>query len=148
MKRPRTPPAAPGMVDYPSTDHEQLMKRLRSAQSVEEVIFSTFLSNFLFWVLDFCISASKPYLVITSGIPFCYFNFQVTYPTTRHQAPWSLEDLPRAVAVTLPQGSTVTSMDFHPSHHTLLLGTIILSWPFLQLIANFVTKRLLFNLFI
>nr|XP_023929204.1 topless-related protein 3-like isoform X1 [Quercus suber]XP_023929206.1 topless-related protein 3-like isoform X3 [Quercus suber]POE89703.1 topless-related protein 3 [Quercus suber] len=81
LKRPRTPPAAPGMVDYPSTDHEQLMKRLRSAQSVEEV----------------------------------------TYPTTRQQAPWSLEDLPRAVAVTLHQGSTVTSMDFHPSHHTLLV---------------------------
>ncbi|XP_030957790.1 topless-related protein 3 [Quercus lobata] len=81
LKRPRTPPAASGMVDYPSTDHEQLMKRLRSAQSVEEV----------------------------------------TYPTTRQQAPWSLEDLPRAVVVTLHQGYTVTSMDFHPSHHTLLL---------------------------
>lgn len=148
MKRPRTPPAAPGMVDYPSTDHEQLMKRLRSAQSVEEVIFSRFLYYLWFWVLASCISATKPYLVTNSGIPFCYFNFQVTYPTTRQQAPWSLEDLPRAVAVTLHQGSTVTSMDFHPSHHTLLLGTIVLSWPSFQLIANFVTNRLLFNLFI
>ncbi|KAE8010286.1 hypothetical protein FH972_006670 [Carpinus fangiana] len=81
LKRPRTPPATPGLVDYQSTDHEQLMKRLRPAQSVEEV----------------------------------------TYPTPRQQALWSLEDLPRTLARTMHQGSTVTSMDFHPSHHTLLL---------------------------
>ncbi|XWS57464.1 hypothetical protein CRYUN_Cryun09bG0176200 [Craigia yunnanensis] len=80
LKRPRTPPSAPGMVDYQNPDHEQLMKRLRSAPSVEEV----------------------------------------TYPTPRQQAR-SLEDLPRTVALTLHQGSMVTSMDFHPSHHTLLL---------------------------
>lgn len=81
LKRPRTPPATPGIVDYQSTDHEQLMKRLRSAQSVEEV----------------------------------------TYPTSRQQALWSLEDLPRTVAINMHQGSSVTSMDFHPSVHTLLL---------------------------
>ncbi|KAA8545214.1 hypothetical protein F0562_019998 [Nyssa sinensis] len=81
LKRPITPPATLGMVDYQSTDHEQLMKRLRPAQSVEEV----------------------------------------TYPTARQQASWSLDDLPRAVAFTLHQGFQVTSMDFHPSHHTLLL---------------------------
>ncbi|XP_062143597.1 topless-related protein 3-like [Alnus glutinosa] len=81
LKRPRTPPATPGIVEYQSTDHEHLMKRLRPAQSVEEV----------------------------------------TYPTPRQQALWSLEDLPRTVAITMHQGSTVTSMDFHPSHHTLLL---------------------------
>ncbi|EXB56799.1 Topless-related protein 3 [Morus notabilis] len=81
LKRPRTPPAAPGMVDYQSPDHEQLMKRLRPAQSVEEV----------------------------------------TYPTPRQQASWSLDDLPRNVAFSLHQGSNVTSMDFHPSNHTLLL---------------------------
>lgn len=34
----------------------------------------------------------------------------------------SLEDLPRTVACTLHQGSKVTSMDFHPSHHTLLIA--------------------------
>ncbi|XP_022719481.1 topless-related protein 3-like isoform X2 [Durio zibethinus] len=77
LKRPRTPPAVPGMVDYQNPDHEQLMKRLRSAPSV-------------------------------------------TYPTPRHQA-LSLDDLPRTVALTMHQGSMVTSMDFHPSHHTLLL---------------------------
>ncbi|KAF2307284.1 hypothetical protein GH714_026099 [Hevea brasiliensis] len=81
LKRPRTPPTAPGMVDYQSPDHEQLMKRLRPAQTVEEV----------------------------------------TYPTSRQQASWSLDDLPRTVALTLHQGSAVTSMDFHPSHHVLLL---------------------------
>ncbi|KAJ6876685.1 topless-related protein 3-like isoform X2 [Populus alba x Populus x berolinensis] len=46
---------------------------------------------------------------------------EATYPASRQQASWSLEDLPRTVAFALHQGSTVTSMDFHPSHHTLLL---------------------------
>ncbi|KAL3728392.1 hypothetical protein ACJRO7_033043 [Eucalyptus globulus] len=81
MKRPRTPPTASGMVDYQSPDHEQLMKRLRPAQSVEEV----------------------------------------TYPLSRPQASWSLDDLPKTVALTMHQGSTVTSMDFHPTHLTVLL---------------------------
>ncbi|KAE8660205.1 hypothetical protein F3Y22_tig00116958pilonHSYRG00293 [Hibiscus syriacus] len=80
LKRPRTPPAVPGMVDYQNPDHDQLMKRLRPAPSVEEV----------------------------------------TYPVPRQQA-WSLDDLPRTVAFTMHQGSMVTSMDFHPLHHTLLL---------------------------
>ncbi|KAL1545997.1 Topless-related protein 3 [Salvia divinorum] len=81
LKRPMTPPATLGMLEYQNADHEQLMKRLRPAQSVEEV----------------------------------------TYPTVRQQASWSLDDLPRTVAFTLHQGSGVTSMDFHPSHQTLLL---------------------------
>ncbi|CDP17223.1 unnamed protein product [Coffea canephora] len=81
LKRPITPPATLGMVDYQNAEHEQLMKRLRPAQSVEEV----------------------------------------TYPTVRQQPSWSLDDLPRNVAFTMHQGSTVTTMDFHPSHHTLLL---------------------------
>ncbi|XP_039019798.1 topless-related protein 3-like [Hibiscus syriacus] len=80
LKCPRTLPSVPGMVDYQNPDHEQLMKRLRPASSVDEV----------------------------------------TYPTPRKQA-WSLEDLPRTVALTMHQGSMVTSMDFHPSHNTLLL---------------------------
>ncbi|XAR52664.1 hypothetical protein NMG60_11020846 [Bertholletia excelsa] len=81
LKRPITPPATLGMVDYQSTDHEQLMKRLRPAQSVEEV----------------------------------------TYPTARQHATRSLDDLPTAVACTMHQASPVTSMDFHPSNHTMLL---------------------------
>ncbi|KAA8536791.1 hypothetical protein F0562_029269 [Nyssa sinensis] len=81
LKRPITPPATLGMVDYQNTDHEQLMKRLRPSQSVEEV----------------------------------------TYSTARQQPSWSLDDLPRTVAFTMHQGSAVASMDFHPSHRTLLL---------------------------
>ncbi|XP_073147375.1 topless-related protein 3-like [Henckelia pumila] len=81
LKRPITPPATLGMVEYQSADHEHLMKRLRPAQSVEEV----------------------------------------TYPTVRQPASWSLDDLPRNVAFTLNQGSPVTSLEFHPSHHMLLL---------------------------
>ncbi|KAJ6434538.1 hypothetical protein OIU84_018119 [Salix udensis] len=46
---------------------------------------------------------------------------EATYPASRQQGSWSLEDLPRTVAFSLHQGSTVMSMDFHPSHHTLLL---------------------------
>lgn len=49
LKRPITPPATLGMVDYQSTDHEQLMKRLRPAQSVEEVILK---SCYLLFFLD------------------------------------------------------------------------------------------------
>ncbi|CAL5194794.1 unnamed protein product [Lathyrus oleraceus] len=45
---------------------------------------------------------------------------EVSYPSAR-QASWSLDDLPRTVAMSLHQGSSVTSMDFHPSHQTLLL---------------------------
>ncbi|KAE9615942.1 putative transcription factor WD40-like family [Lupinus albus] len=80
LKHPRTPSSGPSIVDYQNADHEQLMKRLRPAPSLEEV----------------------------------------SYPTAR-QAPWSLDDLPRTVAMTLHEGSCVTSMDFHPYQHTLLL---------------------------
>ncbi|TKY72557.1 Topless-related protein 2 [Spatholobus suberectus] len=79
LKHPRTPNAL-GMMDYQNNDHEQLMKRLRTAQSVDEV----------------------------------------TYPAPPQQASCLLDDLPRAVVCTLHQGSTVTSMDFHPSLHSLL----------------------------
>ncbi|KAK8475239.1 hypothetical protein V6N11_018727 [Hibiscus sabdariffa] len=79
LKHPRTPDTL-GMTEYGSSDHEQLMKRLRSTQSVDEV----------------------------------------TYPSPSQQASWSHDDLPRSVACTIHQGSNVTSMDFHPSHHTLL----------------------------
>nr|XP_009421409.1 PREDICTED: protein TPR1-like isoform X1 [Musa acuminata subsp. malaccensis] len=46
---------------------------------------------------------------------------EVTYPAALPQVTWSLDDLPRVVACSLTQGSNVTSMDFHPSHHTVLL---------------------------
>ncbi|KAF9622713.1 hypothetical protein IFM89_032893 [Coptis chinensis] len=78
LKRPRTPPNTLNMVDFQSTDHEQLMKRLRSAD-------------------------------------------EITYPAPHQQFSRSMDDLPRAVVCSFHQGSNVTSMDFHPSHHTLLL---------------------------
>lgn len=37
LKRPATPLAPLGMAEYQSPDHEQLMKRLRPAQPLEEV---------------------------------------------------------------------------------------------------------------
>uniref|UniRef100_A0A0D9UZ66 CTLH domain-containing protein n=1 Tax=Leersia perrieri TaxID=77586 RepID=A0A0D9UZ66_9ORYZ len=46
---------------------------------------------------------------------------EATYPAPIPQTSWSVDDLPRTVVCTLPQGSSVTSMDFHPSRHTLLL---------------------------
>ncbi|XP_010921588.1 protein TPR1 isoform X1 [Elaeis guineensis] len=46
---------------------------------------------------------------------------EVTYPVPHPQVAWSLDDLPRMVVCTLIQGSNVTSMDFHPTHQTLLL---------------------------
>ncbi|THU43854.1 hypothetical protein C4D60_Mb02t01190 [Musa balbisiana] len=49
------------------------------------------------------------------------WDSEVTYPAALPQVTWSLDDLPRVVACSLTQGSNVTSMDFHPSHHTLLL---------------------------
>jgi hypothetical protein len=55
LKRPRTPPATPGIVEYQSTDHEHLMKRLRPAHSVEEVILKIFC--FLFVMLEYLILA-------------------------------------------------------------------------------------------
>ncbi|KAI9122848.1 hypothetical protein K1719_005737 [Acacia pycnantha] len=80
LKHSRTPSNALGMMDYQNNDHEQIMKRLRPAQSVDEV----------------------------------------TYPAPAQQASWSIDDLPRTVYCTLPQGSTVITMDFHPSLHSLL----------------------------
>lgn len=61
---------------------------------------------------------------------FFLLNVQVTYPIPRQQASWSLEDLPRTVALTMHQGSTVTSMDFHPSHPSVLLGMIRNTFPY------------------
>ena len=42
MKCRRTPSTTPGMVDYHNADHEQLMKRLWPAPSLEEVILMIF----------------------------------------------------------------------------------------------------------
>ena len=54
---------------------------------------------------------------------------QVTYPAPPQQASASPDELPRTVACTIHQGSTVISMDFHPSHQTLLAGKINVNNP-------------------
>lgn len=47
----------------------------------------------------------------------------VAYPGQSHgQSSYSPEDLPKAVVMTLNQGSAVKSMDFHPVQQILLLG--------------------------
>lgn len=145
LKRPRTPPANSGVVDYPNPDHEQLMKRLRPAQSVEEVTVTLFYFCYCFtnanmgmFFQDFCGHSN-------------FFYFQVTYPTPRQQASWSLDDLPTKVALTMHQSSTVTSMDFHPSHHTTLLGVKIGLLPLdlvaIMIVMLFAIRYIIFLIF-
>ncbi|XP_074343882.1 topless-related protein 3-like [Apium graveolens] len=37
-KRPFTPPVTPGMLEFQSADHQQLLKRVRTAEPIEEII--------------------------------------------------------------------------------------------------------------
>jgi hypothetical protein len=102
----------PAITDYQSAESEQLMKRLRpGGHGIDEVMLhmqSRFMTTLRFvWAEEI------------------FFTFlQATYPAPIPQSSWSLDDLPKTVACTLSQGSNVTSMDFHPSRNTLLLGTI------------------------
>lgn len=64
LKRPLTPPTAPGMVDYQSPEHEQLMKRLRPPQSVEEVILWFFALSRMPVVIQLFIPHSNVRLLI------------------------------------------------------------------------------------
>ena len=48
----------------------------------------------------------------------------VAYPQNHSQATYTPDDLPKTVALTLNQGSTPMSMDFHPTMQTLLLGDV------------------------
>lgn len=70
LKRPITPPTALGMVDYQIPEHEQLMKRLRPTQSVEEVFFLfifevLFASNSLFHYIILYLS-----VLLSGDIPY------------------------------------------------------------------------------
>lgn len=47
LKHPRPPSNSLGMMDYQSADHEQLMKRLRSGPTGDEVIIFLMVDNFL-----------------------------------------------------------------------------------------------------
>ncbi|KAJ3683671.1 hypothetical protein LUZ60_013898 [Juncus effusus] len=71
---------------------------------------------------DYQTAESEPLMKRLRPVPH---GDEVTYPQVNNspipQVNLSLDDLPRFVACALAQGSNVTSMDFHPSHQTLLL---------------------------
>lgn len=45
LKHPRAPSNSLGLMDYQHADHEQLMKRLRSAETANEVMALLFLEK-------------------------------------------------------------------------------------------------------
>ncbi|XP_031271901.1 topless-related protein 4-like [Pistacia vera] len=84
-------PNNPGM-DYQTADSEHVLKRTRPFGISEEV------NNLSVNILP------------------------VAYPSQSHgQSSYSTDDLPKAVVMTLSQGSAVKSMDFHPVQQILLL---------------------------
>ncbi|KAK9060713.1 hypothetical protein SSX86_021419 [Deinandra increscens subsp. villosa] len=95
LKRPRTPPTNNPAVDYQTADSDHVLKRTRTFGISEEV-------NHL------------PVNILPVG-----------YSGQSHgQSPYSSDDLPKTVVMTLNQGSVVKSMDFHPlKQNFLLVGT-------------------------
>ncbi|GMI95157.1 WUS-interacting protein 2, TOPLESS-RELATED 4 [Hibiscus trionum] len=97
LKRPRTPPTNNPALDYQSADSEHILKRSRPFGMPDEV------NNLPVNILP------VPYAGQSHG-----------------QSSYSSDDLPKTVIMTLSQGSTVKSMDFHPVQQILLLvGTNI-----------------------
>ncbi|XP_024965488.1 topless-related protein 4-like isoform X2 [Cynara cardunculus var. scolymus] len=91
LKRPRTPTNNPA-VDYQNADSEHVFKRTRAFGISDEV-------------------NHMPVNILPIG-----------YGGQNHgQSSYSSDDLPKAVAMTLNQGSVVKSMDFHPVQQILLL---------------------------
>ncbi|XP_031482631.1 protein TPR3-like [Nymphaea colorata] len=91
LKHPRTPPTNNPAVDYHSADSDHVSKRTRPIGISDEV--------------------NLPVNILP-----------VSYPGQSHvQGLYTLDDLPKNVARTLSQGSTVMSMDFHPTQQTILL---------------------------
>ncbi|KAF3787797.1 TOPLESS protein [Nymphaea thermarum] len=91
LKHPRTPPTNNPAVDYHSSDSDHVSKRTRPIGISDEV--------------------NLPVNILP-----------VSYPGQSHvQGLYTLDDLPKNVARTLSQGSTVMSMDFHPTQQTILL---------------------------
>lgn len=91
LKRPRTPPNNPAM-DYQTADSDHVMKRTRPFGISDEV------NNLQVNLLP------------------------VAYSSQSHgQSSYSSDDLPKTALMTLNQGSTVKSMDFHPLQQILLL---------------------------
>ncbi|XP_039027675.1 topless-related protein 4-like isoform X2 [Hibiscus syriacus] len=97
LKRPRTPPTNNPALDYQSADSEHVLKRSRPFGMPEEV------NNLSVNILP---------------VPYA--------GQTHSQSSYSLDDLTKTVVMTLSQGSSVKSMDFHPVQQFLLLvGTNI-----------------------
>ncbi|CAA7407500.1 unnamed protein product [Spirodela intermedia] len=91
LKHPRTPPSNNAAIDYPSADSDHVPKRTRPIGISEEV--------------------NLPVNILP-----------VTYPAQNHnQVMHSSDDLPKALARTLSQGSNPMSMDFHPIQQTILV---------------------------
>ncbi|KAK4257416.1 hypothetical protein QN277_007009 [Acacia crassicarpa] len=91
LKRPRTPTNNPAM-DYQTADSDHVLKRTRPFGISEEV----------------------------NNLPVNMLP--VAYSSQSHgQSSYSPDDLPKNVVMTLSQGSTVKSMDFHPVQQILLL---------------------------
>uniref|UniRef100_A0A7N0U0Z2 CTLH domain-containing protein n=2 Tax=Kalanchoe fedtschenkoi TaxID=63787 RepID=A0A7N0U0Z2_KALFE len=93
LKRPRTPTNNPAM-DYQTADSEHVLKRPRPFGLSDE-------------------ASSMPINVLPVG-----------YGAQSHSHahnPYSTDDLPKNVIMTLNQGSAVKSMDFHPVQQILLL---------------------------
>ncbi|MCL7047751.1 hypothetical protein MKW94_009116 [Papaver nudicaule] len=96
LKHPRTPPTNNHSIDYPSGDSDHVSKRTRPLGISDE-------GNLAVNILP------------------------VTYPSQSHTQAFSAQDdLPKTVTRTFSQGSSPTSMDFHPVQQTLLLvGTSV-----------------------
>ncbi|KAJ7978950.1 Topless-related protein [Quillaja saponaria] len=96
LKRPRTPTNNPAM-DYQTADSDHVLKRTRPFGISDEV----------------------------NNLPVSMLP--VAYSSQSHgQSSYSSDDLPKTVVMTLSQGSTVKSMDFHPVQQIILLvGTIM-----------------------
>ncbi|KAJ7956726.1 Topless-related protein [Quillaja saponaria] len=92
LKRPRTPPTNNPAIDYQTADSDHVLKRTRPFGISDEV------NNLQVNMLP------------------------LTYSSQSHgQSSYSSDDLPKTVMMTLSQGSTVKSMDFHPVQQILLL---------------------------
>ncbi|XP_057967395.1 topless-related protein 4-like isoform X2 [Malania oleifera] len=92
LKRPRTPPTNNPALDYQTADSEHVLKRPRPFGISDEV----------------------------NNLPVNILP--VAYPGQSHgQSSYSSDDLPKTVVMTLSQGSSVRSMDFHPVQQILLL---------------------------
>lgn len=92
LKRPRTPPTNNPAMDYQTADSEHVLKRSRPFGISDEV----------------------------NNLPVNILP--VAYTSQSHgQSSYTADDLPKTVIMTLNQGSSVKSMDFHPLQQILLL---------------------------